>query len=82
MSEWKRYWPAVSHSCIRRVRESTLIVFDTKSTPTVGYVLISGTCSFPVKLSKMNRFMIEVFPTDWSPKNTILHFIAGPVSVI
>lgn len=41
--------------------------------------LTSGrrTCSFPVKLSKMNRFMIDVFPTDWSPSSTILHFTAG-----
>jgi len=36
-----------------------------------------GTCSLPVKLSKMNRFIIEVFPTDWSPRRTILHFTAG-----
>lgn len=33
------------------------------------------TCSWPVKLSKMNRFIIEVFPTDWSPSSTILHLI-------
>jgi hypothetical protein len=31
----------------------------------------------PVKLSKMNRFMIEVLPTDWSPSITILHLTAG-----
>jgi hypothetical protein len=30
----------------------------------------------------MKRLMIDVLPTDWSPKKTILHFIAGPVSVI
>ena len=36
-----------------------------------------GTCSLPVKLSKMKRLMIDVFPTDWSPKRTILHLMAG-----
>jgi hypothetical protein len=35
------------------------------------------TCSLPVKWSKMKRFMMDVFPTDWSPSNTILHLIAG-----
>lgn len=35
------------------------------------------TCSFPVKLSKMKRLMMEVLPTDWSPSSTILHFTAG-----
>ena len=38
---------------------------------------VRRTCSLPVKLSKMNRLIIEVFPTDWSPKRTILHFTAG-----
>ena len=36
MREWKRYWPAVSHNCMRRLLFSTLIVLETKSTPTVG----------------------------------------------
>ena len=36
------------------------------------------TCSLPVKLSKMNRLMMEVLPTDWSPSSTILHFIGLP----
>lgn len=36
-----------------------------------------STCSLPVKLSKMKRFIMEVLPTDWSPSNTILHFTAG-----
>ena len=35
-----------------------------------------GTCSLPVKLSKMNRLMMEVLPTDWSPSITILHLMA------
>jgi hypothetical protein len=35
------------------------------------------TCSLPVKLSKMKRFIMEVLPTDWSPSKTILHFTAG-----
>ena len=35
------------------------------------------TCSLPVKLSKMKRLMIDVFPTDWSPNRTILHLMAG-----
>lgn len=34
------------------------------------------TCSFPVKLSKIKRFIIDVLPTDWSPKRTILHLTA------
>jgi len=36
------------------------------------------TYSFPVKLSNMNLLMIDVFPTLWSPKNTILNFYIGP----
>jgi len=36
MREWKRYCPAVSHNCMRRLLLSMLTVFDTKSTPTVG----------------------------------------------
>ena len=36
-----------------------------------------NTCSFPVKLSNIKRLIMEVLPTDWSPSNTILHFIAG-----
>jgi hypothetical protein len=36
-----------------------------------------GTCSFPVKLSKIKRLMMEVLPTDWSPNITILHFTAA-----
>lgn len=39
MREWKRSCPAVSHSCILKLLFSTLIVLDTKSTPTVGFVL-------------------------------------------
>ena len=39
------------------------------------------TCSLPVKLSKINRFMIDVLPTDWSPSSTILHFTAGLFSI-
>jgi len=38
MREWNRYCPAVSQSCMRRLLLSTLTVFDTKSTPTVGWV--------------------------------------------
>jgi hypothetical protein len=38
MSEWKRSCPAVSQSCILKLLFSTLIVLDTKSTPTVGFV--------------------------------------------
>lgn len=37
-----------------------------------------GTCSWPVKLSKMKRLIIEVLPTDWSPTSTILHLIGLP----
>ena len=47
------------------------IVFEIKSIPTVGY-------SFPVKLSNINRFITDVFPVDWSPKNTTLNFWIGP----
>lgn len=36
------------------------------------------TCSLPVKLSKMNLLMTEVFPTDWSPNKTTLHLTAEP----
>ena len=43
---------------------------------------VGGTCSLPVKLSKMNRLMIEVLPTDWSPSKTILHFMAGAFYMI
>lgn len=25
----------------------------------------------------MNRFIIEVLPTDWSPKSTTLHFVVA-----
>jgi len=38
---------------------------------------MTDTCSFPVKLSKIKRLIIEVLPTDWSPNITILHFTAG-----
>ena len=38
ISEWNLYCPAVSHSCILKLLFSTLIVFDTKSTPTVGLI--------------------------------------------
>jgi hypothetical protein len=38
-------------------------------------IMSGGTCSLPVKLSKMNLLITEVLPTDWSPKSTILHFI-------
>jgi hypothetical protein len=41
------------------------MVLETKSTPTVGFELNQNdTCSLPVKLSNMNRFIIEVLPTD------------------
>lgn len=68
-------------SCIPELHAKALI-FDVYS---LGYEVdtycrlnqISNTCSLPVKLSKMNRFMIEVLPTDWSPSRTILHFTAG-----
>lgn len=36
------------------------------------------TCSLPVKLSKMNRLMMDVLPTDWSPSSTILHLMGMP----
>ena len=39
---------------------------------------VGWTCSLPVKLSKMNRLMMEVLPTDWSPSSTILHFTVFP----
>ena len=64
IKEWKRSCPAVSQSCILKLLFSTLTVFDTKSTPTVGYTRERDTCSLPVKLSKMNRLMMEVLPTD------------------
>lgn len=35
--EWNLYWPAVSQSCILNCRLSTVVVLETKSTPTVGY---------------------------------------------
>jgi hypothetical protein len=61
---------------------SQAFVFDVDS---FGYEIHSNgglpqresTCSLPVKLSKINRLMIDVFPTDWSPSKTILHFTAG-----
>jgi len=40
---------------------------EIKSIPTVGW-------SFPSKVSKIKRFIIEVFPTDWSPRKTNLYF--------
>ena len=39
------------------------------------------TCQLPVKLSKMKRLIMEVLPTDWSPKRTILHLVAGLLSI-
>lgn len=61
MSVQKRYCPADSHSCILKLLFSTLIC----------------TCSLPVKLSKMNRLIMEVLPTDWSPSITILYLTTG-----
>ena len=34
-----------------------------------------------MKLSKMKRLIMEVLPTDWSPKRTILHLVAGLLSI-
>ena len=69
---------SVSHNCMRNVFVSTVTVFETKSTPTVGYTYIISTCSLPVKLSNMKRLITDVFPTDWSPNRTILHFTTEP----
>jgi hypothetical protein len=38
-----------------------------KSIPTVGFPVSS-------KISNINLFIIDVFPTDWSPKKHILYF--------
>ncbi len=73
----------MSHSYNLTVLLSIYKDFEIKSIPTVGLLLFNtiikmNTYSFPVKLSKINLFMIDVLPTDWSPKKTILNFCIGP----
>ena len=49
------------------------IDFDIFSSSTTYALLL--TWYFTSKLSYVNLRIIEVFPTDWSPKKTILYFI-------
>lgn len=61
MSEWKRYCPAVSHSCILKLLFSTLIVLDTKSTPTVGFVLEGVPVHFLWNCRRWNDWLLMFF---------------------
>ena len=61
MREWKRSCPAVSQSCILKLLFSTLIVLDTKSTPTVGFVLEGVPAHFLWNCRRWNDWLLMFF---------------------
>ena len=67
INDLKRSYPAVSHRFKMMILSSTYIFYDMKSIPIVAQQLSS-------KLSQINRWIIDVLPTFWSPRNTILYF--------
>lgn len=68
-------------SCVPELHAETFVLYVDRLRYEVdsncGLGREGGTCSLPVKLSKMKRLMMEVLPTDWSPSSTILHLMAG-----